>query len=110
MMQNTLRSPIGGEIYLELKDRDGGKVTLTYNDLWALIVCKTTMDGDWIRMREAASMVEDGGHKRDIIERLRKLEQALDGLPPIPDDLIKLNLQRAHTWFNKRPVSYGKNW
>jgi hypothetical protein len=109
-MHNTLRSPLGGELYLEIKDRNGGKVALTYNDLWALIVCRTSMDGDWTRMREATNMIEDAGAKREIVERLWKLEQSLDGLPPIPDDLVKLNLQRAHQWFNKRPVSFSRNW
>jgi hypothetical protein len=56
---------------------------------------------------------DDGGrrpHKREIVERLWKLEQSLGGLPEIPAPIVRLHLQRAHVWFNQRPVSSGKSW
>jgi hypothetical protein len=106
---DTLRRPLGGELYQRLTDGQGNAVELTYNDLWMLIICRTTLDGDWNRAREAAGMVPDPAHKQALVERLWKLEQALDGLPPIPEDVLKLNLHRAHQWFNQRHVTDGKN-
>jgi hypothetical protein len=106
----TLPRPIGGETYQQIKDGDGQSIILTYNDLWMMIVCHHSMDGDWIRLREAATMVADASHKREIVERLWNLEQALGGLPEVPGPIAKLHLQRAHVWFNQRPVSNGKHW
>jgi len=108
--KNTLPRLLGDETYQELTGRSGEKVTLTYNDLWMLIVCQSTMDGDWVRLREAATMVADGPHKRELAERLWKLDQALGGLPAVPRDVQQMHLHRAHVWFNQRPVSRGKNW
>jgi hypothetical protein len=108
--KHTVPRPLGGETYQEIKDDQGHAITLTYNDLWMLIVCFETMDGNWIRLREAATMVADAVHKREIVERLWKLEQSLGGLPEIPAPIVRLHLQRAHVWFNQRPVSSGKSW
>jgi hypothetical protein len=108
--QNTIPRPLGGETYQEIKDSHGKPITLTYNDMWMMIVCQQTMDGDWVRLREAATMVADAQHKREIVERLWKLEQALGGLPDIPGPIAKLHLHRAHVWFNQRPVNTGRNW
>lgn len=99
---------LGGEIYLELTDPHGSRVRLTYNDLWLMIVCNESIDGDWIRMREAASMVYDAGRKRPLVDRLWKLEQTLDGLPEIPAEITRAHLRHAHVWFNQYPVSNAK--
>ena len=106
----TVPRPVGGETYQQIKGYDGNPIILTYNDLWMMIVCQQTMDGDWIRIREAATMVADASHKHEIAERLWQLEQELGGLPEIPGPIAKLHLQRAHVWFNQRPVSTGKSW
>lgn len=108
--KTTLPRPFGGETYQEIEDRQGYTITLTYNDLWMLIVCQSTMDGDWVRLREAATMVADAPHKREIAERLWRLEQKLGGLPTVPRELVQLHLHRAHLWFNQRTVSNAKNW
>jgi len=107
---DTLPRPLGGETYLEIADHDGGNVTLTYNDLWLMIVCQTSLDGDWARVREAAGMVPDPTRKRALADRLWKLERALGGLPPVPQNVMRLNLHRAHKWFNERTVSEARNW
>ncbi len=108
--KETLPRPLGGETFEDIKTKDGQIINLTYNDVWMLIVCRQTMDGDWIRLREAATMVADSPHKREIVERLSRLEQTLGGLPMIPPDVIQLHLHRAQVWFNQRPVSTGKHW
>lgn len=105
----TILSPRGGEPYAEIKDGKGMTIMLTYNDLWMLLVCRTTLDGDWTRAREAASMVVDPTRKRAIVDRLWRLEQQV-GLPVIPAGVEKLQLHRAHVWFNDRPVSDAKSW
>ena len=102
---NTLLRFFGGDKYCEIPDKQGGVIVLTNNDLWMLIVCRTTLDGDWIRMGQAAGMVVDPVKKRAIAERLWRLEQRLDGLPLIPPMVTKLHLHRAHVWFNERIVS-----
>jgi hypothetical protein len=107
---DTIPRPLGGEIYHSYSDNNGNAVVLTFNDLWALIVCRHTQDGDWVRTREAAGMVPDPARKQAVIERLWKLEQTLDGLPTIPDNVLKMHLHRAHVWFNQRPVSDARNW
>lgn len=99
---------LGGEIYLEITDALGSRVRFTYNDLWLMIVCHESIDGDWVRMREATSMVCDGVRKRIMVDRLWKLEQALDGLPEIPSQDTNSHLRRAHVWFNQQPVSNAK--
>lgn len=106
----TIPRPLGGEVYQELLDTNGKLVVLTYNDLWLMIVCRASLDGDWLRTREATGLVPDPARKRAMVERLWKLEQALDGLPPIPEETFKLNLHRAHLWFNQRTVSDASNW
>lgn len=106
----TMPHPFGGEVYLELKDPQGSPVILTFNDLWVLIVCRTSHDGDWGRAREAAGMVPDPARKRALVERLWKLEQILDGLPTVPAPVLRLHMHRAHLWFNQRPVSDARNW
>ncbi len=104
----TLPHPTGAEIYQEISLPNGQVIVLTYNDLWMIIVCQTTLDGDWTRTRQAAMMVVDPMKKRAIADRLWRLDQRLDGLLPIPDDVLKLHLHRAHVWFNERMVSDGK--
>jgi hypothetical protein len=106
----TMPRPLGGEIYQEFADAEGKTIILTYNDLWMLIVCRSTMDGDWIRMRESTSMVADSPRKRAIVERLWKLEQSSGSLPAVPPEIQQIHLHRAHLWFNQRPVSGAKNW
>lgn len=110
MSVKTLAEPLGGETYLELEDSAGNLVTLTYNDLWMMLVCQTTLDGDWIRARQVVSMVVDAARKRAVVDRLWELEQVLGGLPAIPPGVRKMHLERAHHWFNKRPVLTDKNW
>lgn len=110
MSTKTLATPLGGEIYQELKDRRGNVITLTYNDMWMLIVCRTSHDGDWIRTRQAASMVTDAANKRALAERLWELEQLLGGLPVIPPPVQTMHLHRAHQWFQSRPVQMEKRW
>lgn len=105
---STLPRPTGAETYQELTGSDGSRLVLTYNDLWMMIVCVNSLDGDWTRTRQAALMVIDPAKKRAIADRLWHLEQQLDGLPTIPDDVLRLNLHRAHVWFNERMVSDGK--
>lgn len=110
MSTRTMMGPLGGEIYTELKDRRGNTIALTYNDLWMMIVCRMSQDGDWVRTRQAASQVVDATNKRALVERLWELEQTLGGLPDIPATVLKLHEQRAHLWFNQRPVLYDRNW
>jgi hypothetical protein len=110
MSGQTLMAPLGGEIYQEVFDRQGNRIVLTYNDLWMLIVCRTSMDGDWIRARQAAGMVMDPSHKQNLAERLWELEQMLGGLPEIPPGVQTLHLQRAHHWFKGRPVLFDRQW
>jgi hypothetical protein len=106
----TMLRPLGGETFLELEDSSNNKIILTYNDLWMLIVCRTSMDGDWFRARQAASMVQDAPNKQAIAEYLSKLDQQLGGLPDIPSDVQHLHVHRAHLWFNQRPVLTDKHW
>lgn len=110
MTTKTLMGPLGGEVYIDLKDRWGNTISLTYNDLWMLIVCRASQDGDWIRTRQAASLVADANNKRALAERLWELEQTLGGLPEIPPTVLKLHMQRAHIWFKQRPVLHDRNW
>lgn len=110
MSTKTLARPLGGEIYQELKDRYGTPIVLTYNDLWMLIVCRTSLDGDWVKTRQAAGMVMDAAGKCAIAERLWELEQLLGGLPEIPPAVEMLHMQRAHQWFKGRPVVSEKRW
>lgn len=102
--------PLGGETYLEFVDEAKNKVVLTYNDLWMLIVCRTSLDGDWHRMRQAASLVQDAPNKRTVADRLWLLEQRLGGLPDIPPDVQNLHIHRAYQWFKQRPVIVDKHW
>jgi hypothetical protein len=110
MVTKTLSHPIGGEIYQEFTDRAGNVFMLTYNDLWMLIVCRTSLDGDWIRTRQATEVVEDGKAKREIVDRLWELEQTLGGLPEIPSNVQNLHLHRAHQWFKMREVQTSRRW
>jgi len=110
MAAKTLLRPLGGETYLEIVDIAKNTIILTYNDLWMLIVCRTSLDGDWFRLRQAASMVQDASHKRAIADRLWRLEQELGGLPDIPLDVQNLHIHRAHHWFKQRPVLADKHW
>lgn len=106
---STLPRPLGGETYREMVDAEGNRVTLTYNDLWTLIVCRSSLDGDWQRAREAAGMVPDPSRKRALVDKLSRLEQSLGRLL-LPEDVMRLNQHRAHLWFNQRPVTDAKNW
>ncbi len=105
----TILRPNGAETYQEISLPTGGTVVLTYNDLWLMIVCRNSMDGDWTRTRAAALMVTDPTKKRALADRLWRLDQQLSGLPTIPDDVLRLNLARAHLWFNERMVSDVKS-
>ncbi len=100
---------LGGELYLEFDDPEGQRVMLTYNDLWLIIVCRESLDGDWVRMREATSMVPDSARKRTLVDRLWKLEQALEGLPEVPEELTHAQLRQAHVWFNQQTISTAKH-
>jgi hypothetical protein len=106
----TLVTPLGGETYHIIQDAHGVEVILTYNDLWMLIVCRTSLDSDWIRAREAAGLIMDAPRKQQIVDRLRELDKVLGGLPNIPDDVLALHLQRAHRWFKQKPVNYARKW
>jgi hypothetical protein len=75
-----------------------------------LIVCRTSLDGDWFKLRQAASIVQDATHKKAIAVRLWQLEQELGGLPDIPPDVQNLHIHRAHLWFKQRPVLSDKHW
>lgn len=101
----TLPRPNGAELYRTITAPGGECIALSYNDLWMMIVCQHSQDGDWTLTRQAALMVIDPAKKRAIADRLWRLEQQLDGLPAIPDDVLRLNLHRAHVWFNERMVS-----
>lgn len=105
--QSILR-PSGAETYQEIPLPAGGTAVLTYNDLWLMIVCRNSMDGDWTRTRAAALMVTDPAKKRALADRLWRLDQQLGGLPVIPDNVLRLNLARAHLWFNERMVTDAK--
>jgi hypothetical protein len=110
MDTKTMLRPLGGEIYLEIADVGSKKIVLTYNDLWMLIVCRTSLDGDWIRTRQAASMVYDALQKQAVADRLWAIEQHLGGLPAIPSDVQNIHIYRAHQWFKQRPVLTDKKW
>ena len=102
--------PLGGETYLEFVDEAKNTVVLTYNDLWMLIVCRTSLDSDWHRMRQAASLVQDASNKQALADRLWSLEQRLGGLPDIPLDVQNLHIHRAYQWFKQRLVIVDKHW
>lgn len=110
MNSKTIAGPLGGETYLEFQDTHGRPIVLTYNDLWMMLICQTTLDGDWIRTRQAASLVVDAARKRQLVDRLWELEQVIGGLPAIPTNVRIMHQERAHHWFNKRPVLTDKNW
>ncbi|MBE2267997.1 MAG: hypothetical protein IAE80_07170 [Anaerolinea sp.] len=107
-IEDTIPSRSGREIYQQFTAPDGTFVVLTYNDLWMMIVCQSTLDGDWTRTRQACMIVTDPLKKRVIADRLWALEQQLDGLPAIPPEVLLFNLHRAHRWFNERMVSESK--
>jgi hypothetical protein len=44
-----------------------------------------------------------------IVDRLWRLDQALNGLPELPEPVVQLHLRHAHIWFNQLPVSNAKN-
>jgi hypothetical protein len=103
---DTLHTPRGSSVYQEIHHPTSGEaIDLTYNDLWLIIVCRTSMDGDWQRTRASAAMVPDSARKIALIDRLWQLERSLGGLPPIPDEIRQLHVRRAHNWFNRRVVS-----
>jgi hypothetical protein len=104
----TLPSPLGTETYALLPRKGAKPILFTYNDLWMLIVCRETLDGDWVRARQSAGMVTDAAKKQALVDRLWKMERELNGLPMIPDNVRRLNLHRAHVWFNTKKVSEGK--
>lgn len=110
MDTETLARPLGGELYMEIQDRRGNPIILTYNDLWMLIVCRTSLDGDWVRTRQACTMVMDAAGKQAVADRLWELEQLVGGLPEIPPVVQTLHMQRAHQWFKARPVVHEKRW
>jgi hypothetical protein len=110
MTSQTMMAPLGGEIYQEVFDRRGERIVLTYNDLWMIIVCRTSLDGDWVRARQAADMVLDASNKKALVERLWELDQLLGGLPEIPPSVQTLHLQRAHQWFKSRPILNDRQW
>ncbi|GEM_PF-2731053 len=100
----TRPAPSGFDTYTILARPHGKPYIFTYQDLWMVIVCRSTLDGDWIRARASAEMVTDAANKKAIIERLWALERELNGLPLIPDQVVKLHFHRAHVWFNQRKV------
>ncbi len=110
MTAKTMLRPLGGELYDEFEDRWGNKITLTYNDLWMILVCRTSQDGDWLRTRQAAAMVMDAANKRALAEKLWELEQMLGGLPEVPLNVQSIHVHRAHVWFKQRPVIFDKKW
>lgn len=110
MNTKTMLRPLGGETYLEISNAAHSPIVLSYNDLWMLIVCRTSLDGDWIRLRQAASMVYDPLQKQAVVDRLWALEQQLGGLPEIPEDVRNIHFYRAQQWFKQRPVRTDKNW
>ena len=110
MSAQTLLRPLGGETYIQFLDEAKNTVILTYNDLWMLIVCRTSLDGDWHRTRQAALLVQDSANKRKIADRLWSLEQSVGGLPEIPSDVQNLHIHRAYLWFKQRPVIQDKHW
>ena len=107
---DTLIAPLGGETYQEIYDRTGNPITLTYNDLWIMIICKTMMNGDWLSTRKATRKVKDVFGKNVLIDKLWELEQVLGGLPEIPPGVLKLHSHRAQYWFKEMPVSLYKRW
>jgi hypothetical protein len=60
-------------------------------------------------MRQVAGMVQHPQRKRLIVDRLWRLDQALNGLPELPEPVVQLHLRHAHIWFNQLPVSNAKN-
>ncbi len=102
---DTLHTPHGTSIYQEFTGPSGETITLTYYDLWMMIVCRMSMDGDWQRIRAIANMVPDSARKVALIDRLWHLERSLGGLPPIPPEVCQLHLRRAHNWFNRRTMN-----
>ncbi len=110
MNTTTLQKPLGGEVYLEFEDRFKNKYVLTFNDLYMMIVCRTAFNGDWLRTRQAAAVVQDAPKKRALTERLWELEQTLGGLPEIPGDVVTLHRQRSYHWFKQSPVLTDKRW
>lgn len=109
MHSDTIPRPMGGELYQEILDGQGKPIALSYNDLWTIIVCKSALNGDWARAREAAGLAPDPMHKRAIVERLSRLD-AEGLLPVIPEMVVRMNAHRAQDWFNHRTVSNAKSW
>lgn len=110
LTSDTLIAPLGGETYQEVYDHSGNQVTLTYNDLWMMIICQTSMSGDWVRTRKAARKAVDVFGKSLLADRLWELEQVMGGLPEIPAGVLKLHTHRAYYWFKEMPVSIYKRW
>jgi hypothetical protein len=106
----TLLRPLGGEVYEEIVARNGDRITLTYNDLWMLLVCRVSHGGDWMQTRKAADQMVDGLRKRALAEHLWELEHVLGGLPDIPKAVQNLHIHRANQWFHQRPVCCDRNW
>ncbi len=109
MLTHTAQ-PLGGEVFLQMTDRLGNPITLTYNDLWMLIVCRASMEGDWVQMRRAAGAVVDGPAKRELAQRLWEIEQILGKLPEIPREVQRRHLHRAHVWFTRHAVRHDRRW
>jgi hypothetical protein len=110
MTRQTMMAPIGGELYQEVLDGQGKRILLTYNDLWMLIVCRDSLDRDWARAHQAAGLVADPAGKQALVEYLWELEQTLGELPEIPEEVKALHGQRAHHWFQSRPVLKERQW
>jgi hypothetical protein len=108
-MGNTTQAPPnGGAIFLEFQNREGLLIPITYYELWTLIVCRTSLGGNWERAKQAASMVMDAPRKRALVERLSRLAEQ-GSLPEIPIEIQHMHLQRAHRWFKGRPVVGDQN-
>jgi hypothetical protein len=100
----TATVPQGSDPYVVIEDEQGGSITLTYNDLWLMLVCQQTFDGDWTRARHVATMVTDARRKRALADRLWSIERRLGGLPKIPPEIVEMYLRHAHEWFNSQSV------
>lgn len=103
--------PLGGEPAAVGTHPRHGRVVLTYNDLWLIIVCAVEFRGDWRKLRSAAARVPDGPAKQRYVDRLMRydtemLQTLLDSIVP----LQRMFYEMGREWFYYAPLSEKSAW